>query len=127
MPRVQFDETDFLRGKIVAPNWYVVRVDNCEEKLSKDGGSTNYVMEGTIMQGADGSHDYDGVPIVWNFNSKAKGFIIGYLQALGVDPKPGQGINLEASIGKTLQIYVENKTYEGRILNNVNHKYKPAE
>lgn len=124
-PIVGFEESDFLRGKLVAPAWYRMRVDEVSEKPSKDGGSTNYLTEGTIIKNADdGSEDYAGVPIVWNFNSKAKGFMIGFLQSLGVDVKPGQRIELGAAVGHMLDVYVENKTYEGRIINTVNHKYR---
>lgn len=128
MPVVGFDEQDFLRGKLVQPAWYLMRIDEVGEKPSKDGGSTNYTVEGTIIKNAqDGTEEYAGVPIIWNFNSKAKGFIIGFLQSLGVDLKPGMRVELAAAVNKTLQVYVDNKTYEGRLLNNVSHKYRPAD
>src|SRR5689334_14116705 len=128
MPIVGFDEKDFLRGKIVAPAWYLMQIETVTEKPSADGGSTNYVCEGTIIKNAqDGTTEYAGVPIIWNFNSKAKGFMIGFLQSLGVDLKPGMRVELAAAQGKQLQVYVENKTYEGRLMNAVNHKYRPAD
>lgn len=124
-PVVGFEDKDFLRGKIVAPAWYLMNIDDVTEKPSAAGDSTNYVVEGTIIKNAqDGTEEFAGVPIIWNFNSKAKGFIIGFLQALGVDVKPGMRVELSAAAGKQLQVYVENKTYEGRLLNAVNHKYK---
>jgi hypothetical protein len=124
-PVVGFDEKDFLRGKIVQPAWYRMRIDEINEKPSANGESTNYPVEGTIIRNSqDNSEDYAGVPIFWNFNSKARGFIIGFLQALGVDVKPGQRIELSAAVGKEIDVYVENKTYEGRLLNAVNHKYR---
>jgi hypothetical protein len=104
-----------------------MRIEEVGEKPSKDGGSTNYTVEGIVLKNADDdSEDYAGVPIMWNFNSKAMGFMIGFFQSLGHEPKPGQRIDLEAAVGGTLEVYVENKTYEGRILNSVNHKYRPA-
>ena len=126
-PIVSFGEEEFLRGKIVAPAWYLMRIDEVTEKPSKAGDSTNYVIEGIILKNAqDDSTDYAGVPITWMFNSKAMGFMIGFLQSLGVDVKPGMRIELAAAQGKELQVYVENKTFEGRLLNAVNHKYKPV-
>lgn len=125
-PIVGFTEEDFLRGKLVPPTWYLMEITSVEEKPSKDGGSTNYVTEGKILQDEAGSTEYAGVPITWNFNSKARGFILGFLQSLGVDVKPGMRIELAAAVGRKLYVYVENKTYEGRVLNSVNHKYKAA-
>ena len=84
MPVISFSEKDLLRGKIVEPAWYRVRIDNIGEAPSKDGGSTNYPVEGVILKNADnGSEDFKGVPIEWNFNSKAIGFAVGFLQAFG--------------------------------------------
>lgn len=125
MPVVGFDEKDFLRGKIVAPAWYLMEITEVNEKLSANGESTNYPVEGTIINNDDdGSTDYAGVPIIWNFNSKARGFIIGFLQSMGQDVKPGMRVELGAAVGRRVVVYVENKTYEGRILNAVNHKYR---
>jgi hypothetical protein len=127
MPIIGFEDKDFLRGKLVAPAWYRMRITEVGEKLSSNGESTNYPVEGEIIRNAqDGSTDYAGVPIIWNFNSKARGFMIGFLQALGVDVKPGVRFELGAAVGKELDVYVENKTYEGRVLNTVNHKYRAA-
>jgi hypothetical protein len=125
MPVIGFEEKDFLRGKIVAPAWYLVEVNEVTEKPSADGGSTNYPVEATIIKNAtDGSTDYAGVPIYWNFNSKAKGFTLGFLQALGQDVTPGMRVELAGAVGHQLEVFVENKTYEGRLMNTVNHKYR---
>lgn len=124
-PIVGFEDKDFLRGKIVLPAWYTMRIEEITEKPSADGNSTNYPVEGTILKNAeDGNEEFAGVPIYWNFNSKAKGFMIGFLHALGVEPKPGQRVDLTAAVGSVIDVFVENKTYEGRILNSVNHKYR---
>lgn len=128
MPIVGFDEKDFLRGKIVAPAWYRMKITDVSEKLSANGESTNYPVEGEIIRNAtDGSTDYTGVPVIWNFNSKAKGFMIGFFQSLGVDVKPNVRLEMSAAVGHEIDVYVENKTYEGRVLNAVNHKYRRAE
>jgi len=127
MPIVQFDERDFLRGKIVQPAWYDVRIDEVGEKTSSDGGSINYPTEGTILRNSDdGTEDFAGVPIVWNFNSKARGFMLGFLASMGIEPKPGQRVEMGGTVGHVVSMYIENKTYEGRILNAVNHKYRPV-
>jgi hypothetical protein len=126
MPIVSFGERDLLRGKVVEPAWYVVTINNVGEAPSKDGGSTNYPVEGTIVKNADnGSEDFAGVPLDWNFNSKAIGFAVGFLQAFGVDIKAGARFDLANAAGKQVEIFVENDTWQGRMVNRVNHKYRP--
>ncbi len=125
MPIINFGEKDLLRGKIVPPAWYRVRIDAIGEKLSKDGNSTNYPVEATILFNADdGSTDFANVPLDWNFNSKAIGFAVGYLQALGMEVKSGARYDLSATAGSQLDVFVENDLYEGRTVNRVNHKYR---
>jgi hypothetical protein len=115
VPIVQFTDRDLLRGKVAEPGWYVVSIDNIGEGPSKDGGSTNYPVEGTILKNADnGSEDFKGVPLDWNFNSKAIGFAVGFLAAFGVDVKSGRQV----------EIFVENGEWQGRMVNRVNHKYR---
>ena len=126
MPVIQFSDRDLLRGKVVEPAWYVVHIDGVGEAPSKDGGSTNYPVEGTIIRNADnGDEEFKGVPLDWNFNSKAIGFAVGFLQSFGVEVKSGARFDLANAAGKDLEVYVENDTYQGRMVNRVNHKYRP--
>jgi hypothetical protein len=126
MPVIQFGERDLLRGKVVEPAWYVVTIGQVGEQLSKDGGSTNYPVEGTIVANADnGSTDFAGVPLDWMFNSKAIGFAVGFLSAFGVDVKAGARFDLANAGGKQLEVFVENDQWQGRMVNRVNHKYRP--
>lgn len=125
MTIISFTEKDLLRGKIVEPAWYRVKIDSVESGLSKDQGSTNYTCEGTIVRNADnGSEEFTGVPIQCRFNSKAMGFAKGYFEALGVEIKADQRYDLKASEGEVIDVFVENGTYEGRPKNEVNHKYR---
>lgn len=125
MPFIQFSNRDLLRGKNVEPAWYVMRIEGVGEKLSADGGSTNYPVEGTIIKNADtDSEAFAGVPIDWNFNSKAIGFAIGFLQALDVAVNATDRFDLNAAAGMMLEVWVESKIFEGRTLNNVTHKYR---
>src|SRR5215467_13674401 len=101
MPIVGFEEKDFLRGKIVQPAWYVVEINEVGEKPSANGESTNYPVEGTIIKNADdGTGDFAGVPIYWNFNSKAKGFMIGFFESLGASLEPGKRVELNSAVGR---------------------------
>jgi hypothetical protein len=128
MAVVQFGQRDLLRGKLVTPAWYRVRIETVGEapaKASEKGPSTNYPVEGTILfNGDNGDVEFAGVPLDWNFNSKAIGFAVGYLQAFGVDVKAGTRFDLKSSEGRELDIFVENDTWQGRMINRVNHKYR---
>lgn len=122
---LEFSDKDLLRGKVVPPDWYRVVIDDFEEKISKDGGSTNFNYDGTIVNNAsNGDTEFANVPIRWNFNSKAKGFMIGFLAVFGVMPEKGKRYDLAAFIGKQLDVFVENEIYDGRMINKVNHKYR---
>ncbi len=130
MPVVTFTDRDLLRGKVVTPAWYRVRVESVGEAPAKDqskGPSTNYPVEGTIMfNGDSGDTEFANVPLDWNFNSKAIGFATGFVQSFGVELKANQRIELKSAEGKELDVYVENDTYQGRLVNRVNHKYRPV-
>jgi len=125
VPIISFSEKDLLRGKIVEPAWYVVTINNVGEAPSKAGDSTNYPVEGVIVKNADnGSEEFAGVPLDWMFNNKAISFAAGFLAALGVDVKSGARFELSNAIGKQVEVFVENDTWNGRMLNRVNHKYR---
>lgn len=127
MPIISFGKRDLLRGKVVSPAWYTVSVDGVGEKPSRDGNSTNYPIEGTIVKNADnGSTEFAGVPLDWMFNSKAIGFAVGFLASFGQEVEEGKRFDLSAAVGKQLDVFVENDTYDGRIINRVNHKYRPT-
>lgn len=126
MPIIEFSEKDLLRGKPVEPAWYIIHIDSVGEAPSKDGGSTNYPVEGTIVKNADnGDETFKGVPIDWNFNSKAISFARGFLESFGLTIEPKTRIDLAKAAGRMLEVYVENDTWQGRIVNRVNHKYRP--
>jgi hypothetical protein len=127
MPIVTFSDRDLMRGKVVEPAWYLVNIDNIGEAPSKDGGSTNYPVEGTVIKNADNDgEEFKGVPLDWNFNSKAIGFAVGFLKAFGVDVKAGARFDLSNAVGRQVEVFVENGEWQGRIVNRVNHKYRQA-
>jgi hypothetical protein len=128
MPVISFSERDLMRGKIVTPAWYRVRIEGVGEapaKQSEKGPSTNYPVEATIQFNGDtGDTEFKGVPLDWNFNSKAIGFAVGFLQSFGVDVKSGTRFDLKSAEGREVDVFVENDTYQGRLVNRVNHKYR---
>jgi hypothetical protein len=129
MAVVQFSDRDLLRGKVVTPAWYRVRIETVGEapaKASEKGPSTNYPVEGTILFNGDtGDKEFANVPLDWNFNSKAIGFAVGFLQSFGVEVKSGVRFDLKSAEGREVDIFVENDTYQNRLMNRVNHKYRP--
>lgn len=130
MPTISFNDRDLLRGKVITPGWYRVKIESVGEapaKASDKGPSTNYPVEGTILfNGDNGSTEFSNTPIDWNFNSKAIGFAVGFLQAFGVEVKAGTRFDLNAASGQQLDVFIENGEYQGRLVNRVNHKYRPA-
>lgn len=127
MPMVEFTESDLLRSKVVTPAWYRLQLSNVSEWTpSKDQQSSNCTIEGTIVANADnGETEFAGVPVTLQFNDKpkARGFIEGFLRALGVDVSAGR-YDLAAADGQFVDAFIENETYEGRIRNRCNHKYR---
>jgi hypothetical protein len=117
-----------MRGKIVTPSWCRVKIESIGEapaKQSEKGPSTNYPVEATILFNGDtGELEFKGVPLDWNFNSKAIGFAVGFLQSFGVDVKSGTRFDLKSAEGREVDVFVENDTWQGRLVNRVNHKYR---
>lgn len=127
MPIVTISERDLLRGKVVTPAWYRMRIEEVGEKPSADGGSTNYPVAGTIIRNADnGDTEFAGVPVDWNFNSKAIGFTVGFLSSFGVTVEANKRFDLKAAENREIDVYVENGEWQGRMVNRVNHKYRPC-
>lgn len=130
MPVVSFSDRDLLRGKVITPGWYRVRVESVGEapaKASDKGPSTNYPVEGTVLfNGDNGATEFANTPIDWNFNSKAIGFAVGFLKAFGVEVKSGVRFDLKSAEGRELDVFIENDTYQNRLVNRVNHKYREA-
>jgi len=125
---IAFSQRDLMKGKVIEPSWYRVKIESVGEspaKVSDKGPSTNYPVEATIQfNGDNGDTKYATYPIDWNFNSKAIGFAVGFLEAFGVEVKAGSRFNLKSAEGREVDVYVENDTYQGRVVNRVNHKYR---
>lgn len=127
MPFVEFTESDLLRSKIVTPGWYRLNLGMVSEWTpTKAQDSNNLTVDGTIQFNADnGDTEFAGVPITLQFNDKpkARGFMEGFLRALGVSVEAGR-YDLGAAAGKQIDAYIETEVYEGRARNRCNHKYR---
>lgn len=126
----QLSKKDVMGGRIYEPAWYRVRVDDIAVAPSKnlEKPSTNFTYSGTILFNADtGDKTYAEHPLTWMFNSRAMGFTKGFLMALGVPEDaitPDSRFDFRNALGKEIDIYVENDTYDNRLVNRVNHKYR---
>lgn len=126
----QLSKKDLISGKVYDPGWYRVRIDKFSAAPSKnlDTPSTNYKYEGTILFNADtGDKGYADHPLTWMFNSRAIGFTKGFLMGLGINENEiteDKRFTFESALGKEIDIFVENDTYDGRLVNRVNHKYR---
>lgn len=127
---VEFSDSDLLRNKIITPAWYLVNIEGCRTwSPSKAGDSDNLFLECVVVKNADnGDDEFTGCPIELMFNSKpkAKGFIEGFLRGMGVDVASKTRYDLESAVGKQIEVFIENDTYNGRLVNKVNHKYRVA-
>lgn len=123
---IEFSQRDIDRSKLITPGYYRVRIESVKKQLSKAGDSTNFVLEGTVLKNADnGSEEFAGLPTpYWNFNSRAPGFFIGLLTAIGVAPEPGKRYDPSGLSGKEVEIMISNELYEGRMINKVPHQYR---
>lgn len=122
---IEFSEKDILRSKLVQPGWYLLSIEGLEKKLAAKGDSTNYNYETTVVKNADnGEASFKGVPVTINFNSKAKGFMIGFFEALGGEAVPGARFNEETAVGKQIEAFISNEEYDGRMINKIKHQYR---
>ena len=129
MPIMEFSERGLLRGKVVVPGWYRVYIESVSEEPAKikegKSPSTNFPVEGTIkFNGDTGDTEFANVPIEWNFNSKFESAMADFLRTFGVDVKSKTRYDLKSAEGREVDMYIDNRTWEGRILNNVTHKYR---
>jgi hypothetical protein len=122
---IQFSDEDLLRDKILEPGWYKVKITGYNEAPAKDGGSTNYNMSAVVVNNAsNGSEEFTGVPLNWNFNSKVKSFAIGYLRALGLDVTSAKRFDLEQIVGETVEMHIKTGSFNDRPKNEVTHAYR---
>jgi hypothetical protein len=129
MSIIGFDSRDILRSKIVKPSWYKVRINKVSEANSKKGDSTNYLIDDAeiVCDDETGDTEFAGVPTpYWNFNSKAKGFMIPFFEAISGE-KIEAGTRMQwnnALEGKEIAVQIVNEMFEGRPVNRMTHNYR---
>lgn len=130
MPLAEFNESDLLRNKLVVPAWYRVSIDSVGEwKPSKQATSNNLEVEGTIIKNADnGDEEFAGVPVTFRLNDhpKMKPALEIFLRvATGETIEKGR-YEIGAVVGKEIEVFIGNRTWEGQVRNDVTMKYRPV-
>ena len=129
MAVVQISQDDINRSKIVTPGWYLVEITGATDSMSKDNMSVNTRITGKIISSADGnkSNQFAGVPLpYWNFNSKAPGFSVPFFEALGGDVKDGARFDFNDAVGKRMEVFIGNGTFNGQFQNQIAGQYRKA-
>ena len=108
---------DILRGKIIEPGWHEAVVKEIVESAASTDKSTNWKIICIIRE----SGKYDGVPVERYFNEKAPGFAIPFLKSMGftIDEKTGGDFDLQKTLGRPVQVFVETTEYNGSPKNNI--------
>lgn len=124
MPKWEFTPEDILSGKLVDPDWYIIKIKSVSEAPSAKGDSTNNLMKANIVSSMNGDTKFAGVPLTWNFNTKAPGFVMGFLEAMGAEIASGKRYELEDTVGMQVGAFVKQKEYEGRVRNDVPGQFR---
>ena len=133
MPIIEPTQEDILSGTIVDPAYYRLQIKDIREKNSKAGDSIVYPVDAVIVCNADdGSTDFAGVPIngdagSWMFSSKFMAPVFQFMDAMGTKAEAGVRVELANYAGKEIIAFVGTNTFEGRVSNRVEHKYRAVE
>lgn len=125
--RVEFTENDLKSGTLVEPAWYVVQIDDVEDRVSSKGDSTNSWFSGHIIKNADsGDEKFKDIPTpyFWMFNSKGAFAMVPLLAALKIEIKVGMAIDTSALKGQIIEMYIGNDMHENKLVNKVMGQYR---
>src|ERR1700751_3953161 len=113
MPRLTITPEDYLRGRILNPAWYRLKVKSAVDELSKAGDSNNVVVDFVVVSGPkqkDGS-DPAGIPLRRYYSEKAPGFANKLFQAFGagLDGKKTAIVDFDGIVGKEIDGFIDNQ------------------
>lgn len=121
---INITTSDIKRSLQVTQGWYLVRVDNHSTEAAATDGSRRDIFNLVIVSPGE----FDEVPLTFSISEKAPGFAIPFLKAcgapIGVAGGPlekGGSVDPKKCVGVTIECYVKNELYQGRMLN------KPAD
>ena len=107
---LDFTETDIKRGVILPSDWYKFDIMSYRKELAKAGDSTNYIFE---LVSKSSNEKFNSVPITQRFNSKAKGFMIPFIEACGATVAAGKKYDPNNCVSKTIEAFARVGEYNG--------------
>lgn len=115
--KLRIAREDFLKGKLLEPGWYAALVKDITEETSKKGDSQNWKIEFQILE--DGP--FKDCIVVKTFNEKAPGVAIPFFTAIngGKDIEADKEYDFSLCKNRKIRVYVGNKLYENRQINEV--------
>ena len=127
---LDFIESDIKRSVTLPAGWYSFVVRSFRAELSKAGDSTNYIFE---LVSQNSNDKFNNVLITHRFNSKAKGFMIPFLEACDERPKrrwwqrlaPSEQHNPKDCVDKIIRAYARVGEYNGKRRNELT-QFRPA-
>lgn len=115
MAKFRVSQEDINRTKLVDPGlWYPCKVTGVSEKLSAKGDSMNTTVDLLVTSGP-----FAGVIFYRLFNEKAPGMVIPFLKAFGVEVVPDEEYDLNATIDRFVNVFVNHREYNGKMYNDV--------
>ena len=125
-----YPEFDIKRSVILPAGWHSFVVRSFRTELSKAGDSTNYIF---VLVSQNSNDKFNNVLITHLFNSKAKGFMIPFLEACDESPKrrwwqrlaPGKQYDPNDCVDKVIKCYVRVGEYNGKPVNELT-QFRPA-
>lgn len=112
---IKVTKSDLIKGRTYDCDWYPVEVIDFDEKAAKTDGSTNYVYTFRILSGP-----FEGGELTRTFSEKVIGMMVPFVEACGGKfDEDGGSFDPAALKGRKLQVYNNNRMYEGKMRNDV--------
>jgi hypothetical protein len=117
MPIMVITREDLLRGRVVTPGWYKMKIKAIEDTAAGTDGSTNTNVSLVIIQPGD----FLDVPLKRVFNEKAPGFAVTFIQSITGKrlDSSGGSFDLSNAIGREVYGYIKTGVWQGRPRNEV--------
>lgn len=111
MALLNITREDRVKGMTYPVDWYPCLVKEHKAKVSKAGDSTNHTYNLEILEGK-----FKGGIIYCQFNTKAMGMIVPFLEGLGFDIPEDEDLQFdpEAPVGRKCLVYNGNRMYNDR-------------
>ena len=119
MPKVKFSREDMARTVPWTNGWYLAQLKTTSEEPASTDQSTNLLLKWQILEG-----EKEGLHITSRFNEKALSFTEQLVKIMGADVVEESDSDdeihpftfIKSNQGFKCQIHVNNKTYQGRLI-----------